>query len=361
MITISSRSPYQIIVNEAGQTGSKVEVFVWNKGTTEPTIPTRTMSESIASVTQTQTNYNISPFIIEYINQINATKVLSAATEEDTDWCLVKVKRYKLVGTVATLLDTISYVGVNGFTKVFDGLNFDKSTSNKILLLANENINNTYHSDATDTAFVNYLIDKAIDKTLKATYERNDGIAYSVVQDLLTGESGIFNLKVPLSLVITDGTFINGCKLTLSYDTIDNVINSYPIDECKYTPVECSFINSFGGWQFLTFFKAQSNSINVKGSEYNLMQSNVAYNPLIGNSKAFNINGTQAVKLNTGWVAQNYDELIHDLMLSETVLIDNKPANVKSKSMTYKTQLKDKMINYEIEFEYSFDLLNNIV
>ena len=366
MNIISARSPYQIIINEAGQTGSKVELYIWNKGSTEPTIPTYIMSENIASATQTQTNYNISPYILEYINLINPTKILfTASEEENTAWCLVKVKRYKLIGTSATLLDTISYVGVNGFTNVSDGLNFDKSTSNLILLLSNKNINNNYDFDAVETPYVNVIIDKVIDKTLTATYERNDGIAYSVVQNLLAGESGIFNLKIPLTLVVTDGTFINGCKLTLSYQTagspIVNVFNSCPIEECKYTPVECSFINSYGGWQFLTFFKAQSNSINVKGSEYNLMQSNVAYNPLIGNSKAFNINGTQAVKLNTGWVDENYDELIHDLMLSETVLINNKPANVKSKSMTYKTSLKDKMINYEIEFEYSFDLLNNIV
>ena len=69
MIVISARSPYEIIINETGQTGSKVELFIWNKGTTEPTIPTYIMSENIASVTQTETNYNIAPFILEYIDK----------------------------------------------------------------------------------------------------------------------------------------------------------------------------------------------------------------------------------------------------------------------------------------------------
>jgi hypothetical protein len=366
MKVISARSPYQIIINEAGQTGSKVELFIWNKGTTEPTIPTYIMSENIASITQTETNYNISPYILEYINLINPTKILlTAAQEENTAWCFVKVKRYKLIGTSATLLNTVSYVGVNGFTKVSDGLNFDKSTSNLILLLSNKNINNNYDFSAVETPYVNVIIDKVIDKTLTATYERNDGIAYSVVQNLLAGESGIFNLKIPLTLVVTDGTFINGCKLTLSYQTVGlpivNVFNSYPIEECKYTPVECSFINSFGGWQFLTFFKAQTNSINIKGSEYNLMQSNVNYNPLIGQRKSFNINGTQTIKLNTGWVAENYSELIKDLLISEIVLLDNIPVNVKTQSLTYKTNILDKNINYEIDFDYANNLLNNIV
>jgi hypothetical protein len=365
MIVISARSPYQIIINEPGQTGSKVELYIWNKGTTEPTIPTYKFSENIASITQTQTNYNISPYILEYINLINPNKILfTAAVEEDTAWCLVKVKRYKIVGDTTTLLDTVEYVGVNGFTNYFNGLNHDKSTSNLISMLSNKNINNNYDFDATETPYFNVIIDKVIDKTLTATYERNDGISYSVVQNLLADESGIFNLKIPLTLVVTDGTFINGCKLTLSYQTaglpIVNVFNSYPIEECKYTPVECTFINSFGGWQFLTFFKAKTNSINVKSSEYNLMQENVNYNPLIGQKKTINTNGNENVKLNTGWVAENYKELLRDLLLSEIVLLDDEPVTVKTQSLTYKTQLKDKMINYEIEFDYAFNLLNNV-
>ena len=133
------------------------------------------------------------------------------------------------------------------------------------------------------------------------------------------------------------------------------------MEECKYTPVECSYINSFGGWQFLTFFKAQTNAINVKGTDYNLLPDSIDYNIFRGQNKVFNINGSQTVKLNTGWVSENYNELMRDLLLSEVVLLDNKPVKVKTQSLTYKTQLKDKMINFEMDFEYAFDLINNIV
>lgn len=365
MIAISARSPYQIIIDEVGQTGSKVELFIWNKGNTEPTTPTYTMSESIASATQTETNYNISPYILEYINLIIPAKILVTIEEENTAWCLVKVKRYKIVGTATTLLNTIDYVGINGFTKVSDGLNFDKSISNLILLLSNKNINTYYNQSINENPYVNVIIDKVINKNLFAIYERNDGVSYSVVQNLLSGQSGIFNLKIPLTLNATDGNFVNGCRLSLTYQTsgatINNTYNTYPTEECKYTPVECSYINSFGGWQFLTFFKAQKNDINIKGSEYSLLAKDINYNPLQGQRKSFNINGMQTVKLNTGFVDENYNELIFDLMMSETVLLDNVPVNVKTQSLTYKTHLKDKNINYEVEFDYANNLLNNIV
>ena len=100
MKLISVRSPYFIIVNEASQVGSKVELFIWNKGTTEPTIPTYIMSENIASVTQTETNYNISPYILEYINQINPTFTSTPVVESNSNWCFVRVKRYKKDGNV---------------------------------------------------------------------------------------------------------------------------------------------------------------------------------------------------------------------------------------------------------------------
>ena len=87
----------------------------------------------------------------------------------------------------------------------------------------------------------------------------------------------------------------------------------------------------------------------------------IDYNVYKGQSKVFNINGIQTVKLNTGWVAESYNELIKDLLLSEVVLLDNKPAKVKTQSLTYKTQLKDKMINFELDFEYAFDLINNVI
>lgn len=142
MEVISARSPFQIIINESGQTGSKVELFIWNKGTTEPTTPTYIMSENIASATQTETNYNISPYILEYINQVVPIYSTLPVVEDNAYWCFVRVKRYKNVSGAFTLLDNTLYLGVNGYTEVNDNLNYDIAQGLDFVLLGvSQNVN----------------------------------------------------------------------------------------------------------------------------------------------------------------------------------------------------------------------------
>jgi hypothetical protein len=75
----------------------------------------------------------------------------------------------------------------------------------------------------------------------------------------------------------------------------------------------------------------------------------------------FNVNGSQSIKLSSGFVPENYSDLIQDLLLSETVLLDGLPVKVKTQSTTLKTSLIDRNINYEIEFDYAFNLINNVI
>jgi len=123
----------------------------------------------------------------------------------------------------------------------------------------------------------------------------------------------------------------------------------------------CSFINRFGGWDFITFFKARTENWEVKNKEYQLLPDDVAYNILRGETKMFNYEAKQSVKINTGWVEESYNELIKDLMTSETILLDNKPVKLKTMTTDLKTSLQDKMINYQIDFEYNYNQINNVI
>jgi hypothetical protein len=353
MKVVQIRSPFIITINESTQIASKVELFIWNYGDTVPTVPAYVMSKDIPSPTQKATYYNISNFISEYIDNYLARKVDTVTSELSKSWCLFKVKRYYNDG-IYKIIDTTDYIGLNGFSKYTDGNQLAKTTNIKLLtnseIKKNYNINSSY-------GYFNLLVDTTSNE-YQIIYETSVDYHIYYVPTI----AGVNLLKVPYSIVDVNSTI--PCKITI-YNVGDDVnefiINTNPIEECKYTSVECSFINSFGGWEFLTFYKAQSNSINVKGSEYNLMPNKLDYSIYKGQSKGFNINGTQSVKLNTGFVDENYNELIHDLMLSETILLDSKPAKVKNKSFDYKTYLKDKNINFTIEFEYAFNLINDVV
>lgn len=350
---IYSRSPYFITINESGQIGSRIELRLWNGTGSAPTAATYTFSKPRASATQLENVYNISPFVKEYIDNV-APIYSSSQTDSTLMWVNVQVKRFKETSTgTYTLLDTTTYLGTNGYTSFSDGYNHTDS-SNSFMLLS-DNTKEIKYDITKDTPYVNVLINPTVGDTIVATYKDLRG--RNEVDVTYTAAKGM--LKIPLS---TDSIKYNkGNTLDITYNTTTKSYRVIPICEPKYTPVVCSYINRFGGWQFLTFFKTRIDNINVKGSTFNLLPSSVNYNVSKGQSKVFNVNGNQSVKLSSGFVPENYSDLIQDLLLSETVLLDGLPVKVKTQATTLKTSLIDRNINYEIEFDYAFNLINNVI
>ena len=350
---IKTRSPYFIEVDETGQIGSKIELFIWNNGQTEPTVGI-ILAKPIPSATQLKNSYNISMFLTEFINNISTLDSVNNLSVN------VKVKRYKETAVnTYTLLDTISYVAVEGYVNYMGGYN-QASDEVGFTLLANKDININYDRSIS-YPYANVFIqniDVANDVT--ATYTDLSG-ANATVVDYSTN----YNILVKVPYTLSNASYNNGNILSIKYYESNVLIRTVtmtvlPIEVCKYDPVVCSFINRFGGWQSLTFFKVQINMIETSKTAFKMLPSAVDYNPLKGQNKSFNINGMQSVKLNTGFVPENYSDLIQDLLLSETILLDGKPAQVKTTSNTVKTSLQDRNINYEIDFSYSFDLINNV-
>lgn len=350
---IYTRSPYFITVNESGQIGSKIELRIWNGTGSAPTDATYTFSKPIASTTQIENIYNISPFVKEYIDNV-APIYASGETDSTLMWANVQVKRYKETSLGSyTLLDTTTYLGTNGYTAFSDGYNYTNASDTFMLL--SDNTKEIKYDITKDIPYVNVLINPAVDDVITATYKDLRGRNELVVG--YTETKGM--LKIPLST--TNVKYNKGNTLTITYNSTTFQYRVMPICEPKYAPVICSYINRFGGWQFLTFFKTRIDNINVKGSNYNLLQDSIDYNTSKGQSKSFNINGKQSVKLSSGFVPENYSDLIQDLLLSETVLLDGLPVEVKTQGTTLKTSLIDRNINYEIEFDYAFNLINNVI
>jgi len=354
---IYARSPYTIEINETSQVGSKIELFFWNSPNSIPSTPTYTLSKKVASNDQRSNIYNISPYIREYINNI----VSSNGT--DNQWCNISIKRYKETSsTVYSLLDTTTYAGVDGYINYIGGNNQTNPLNNYCLLGDNSK---EIQYNLGNIPFVNVLINNATGDKLDVEYKdiRNNNVITTTIFG--TGVSaGKYMYKVPLTT--SSANYNDGTITTLKYYvggtlTYSSVFNVNPICENKYTPVVCSFINRYGGWQFLTFFKAQINQFMVSSTMYNLLPSAYNYNAYRGQTKAFNFNARQTVTLNTGFVPQNYSDLIQDLMLSEVVLLDNKPVTLKTTQTDLKTILQDKNINYTIDFEYAYNLLNNVL
>ena len=328
MKKIFIRSPYFIEVDEVGQTSAKIEVFLWNKGTTEPTTPNYTFTKQVPSPTQTKLSWNVSNLAQGFIKPIAPVNVTEPTEENVNTWCYMRVISYS---DDVEILDEV-YVCLNGYTQYSQGYN--QSISDDVVLLSNENIK--LQVSEFRSTYVNVFFEEG-------TYE------YETSEDSFTislSEPAMYKLPI-----LNIDNYID----TIFY------INASEVCEPIYTPITCTFINRFGGWQYLTFFKANQQAIDVSSKDFNLLPSNLNYNPLQGQKQRFNFQGKQKIKCNTGWVDENYSDLIQDLLLSEVVLLDNKPAIVKSQSFDIKTNLKDKNINYEVEFEYNYGLINDVI
>ena len=361
MKTIFVRSPYFIEVDEASQVESKVELFIWNKGTTEPTLATYTLSKKAPSTTQTGNVYNISNYAKEFIDIVNPLFIATPVEEENANWCYVKVLRYtaSTIGSF-TLLDTTTYVALNGFTNYIGGYNQNYDVDFLPLTASTETDTYKYYDTSVlAKPYLNFYIDYLNDTDVyKVRYSSG---AYNTSVDILNGDAETqYIMKVPVTQ--EDANYANGNSVSILKN--DLKIFGYTIsNECepKYNPLICSYINRFGGWEYITFFKARTENWEVKNKEYQLLPSSVNYNPLKGQSKAFNYEAKQVIKINTGWVDESYNDLIKDLMVSETILLDNIPVKLKTMTTDLKTSLQDKMINYQIDFEYNYNQINNVI
>lgn len=360
---INARSPYIITVNESGQIGSQIKLYISDGFTPIPVTATYTLSKKSPSASQIRTDYNISQFVREYIFNVSSYDITLYL------FANVKVERYKEVALGEyVLLTTETFIAVNGYSLYSQGVNASDA-DDKFYVLANPNLEIQYNETISSSDYP--FIDAAIDFTttsgskMVATYKDLNGRNEVNVNYLATDWDRLSVIKVPVRTSSTK--FDNGNTVTIKYmPNGTTVLLQYtftvkPICEPKYTPVVCQFINRFGGWQYLTFFKAKSNSLNVTSTSFNVLPDAVNYNPKKPQTSSLNINGRQSIKLNTGWVPENYSELIQDLLLSETILLDDVPVTIKTQSTDIKTSLKDKNINYEIEFEYAFNLINNVI
>ena len=286
---VRARSPYIITINEVGQTSGKLELRIWKKGETKPTLPTYSFTKSIPSATQTLLRFNISPYLKDFIsNKLN---------DVNTWYCNFECRLFS--NNVELTGQKIDGIAVNGYTEFLDGQN------------SNERIANRFS-----------------------------------------------NIKRQIKVGSTN-------KLH-SYDSLLNKIKEITATNVEETcelilePQKVQFVNRYGGLDFIWFFKMRTDSITTEAKEYKLLQPNLNYDTTIGQNAKYNFNGKQSVKMNTGFVNENYNELIQDLILSEKVWIEGVPAIVKSSGTEFKTQIRNKNINYEIEFEYAFDLINNM-
>ena len=158
-----------------------------------------------------------------------------------------------------------------------------------------------------------------------------------------------------------------------SYDTYDvevtyassatAIIATYKIIcEPKYTPYQIAFINRYGVADFITFFKRSDERGNFTQDTYQKSIYNDGFTTPsleVGKYNSFNVNSRNSLTLNTGFVDQDYDETIKDILMSEYVaVLENSQwvaVQPERGSIEYQKHVNQKLINYTLTFTYAFD------
>ena len=128
-------------------------------------------------------------------------------------------------------------------------------------------------------------------------------------------------------------------------------------------------MNKFGAIQDLWFNKKRIDEFNVKRDSFDTSTifsstSSVSYNTYDPTTITQDVTSKKSITLNTGYLKDEYNETIRQLMQSEEVWITEGtktlPVAIKDSSFTYKTHLNDKLVNYTVQFEYAFNSINSV-
>ena len=94
MKKIFIRSPYFIEIDEEAQTTGKVELYIWNKESTKPSVPTYTLTKTVPSTNQNKLDWNLSNYAKEFIKPVAPVVVESPVEESDKTWCYMQIISY---------------------------------------------------------------------------------------------------------------------------------------------------------------------------------------------------------------------------------------------------------------------------
>jgi hypothetical protein len=170
----------------------------------------------------------------------------------------------------------------------------------------------------------------------------------------LTSLSGSPLASYRVILYGTGSTTPTNALATLNYK-IEN--------ECYYEPVRIAYKNRFGQFDFFNFYKRHNTQFNTDQRVYQpqlgtWQASTLSYNQYQTRQQRYIVDATEILECNTDFIAQGYNELFKQMLVSDEIywLYDQanlitKPLSIRTNSLTFKTGVNNKLIQYTIAFD----------
>jgi len=317
-------------------------------------------------------SFDISEIVNDHLEQI-FTGTYSDSSAKSSIWVTVATSARESDGTIIGSVTSNTYLAQEGYNKFKDGVNY---TAEPIAMITGTHFE--YHKGSTLTIPVN------VERVSQVQYISANGI--TVGTDTFT-DNGNQNQKIQYS-EFTATAIKDVARVKVTYDTTSfTTILTTEIEECKYPVNKITFVNRWGAMQDLFFFKKSIESLESRSENFNrsIFQARAVqleppetpgddcqetltfntYSTTAHAKKTFNANATESIVLNSGFVNELMNPFFEELMVSENIWLTDSsaniyPVNLKDSSFTKKTGLNDRLINYTMNFEKSFALVNNI-
>ena len=185
------------------------------------------------------------------------------------------------------------------------------------------------------------------------------------------------NWSTAFNALVTAGTIQGSYYTVQAFNASDDAMSQlYTInvncpDLKNYVPIRLAWLNQWGAWDYYTFTKKSSRTISAKGSTYTQLEgtwNEAAFrlNGYRGGKKAFRVNATEKIKMNTDFVNESESEWFEELINSpEVYMLEGfqtdsafallntyvTPVRLTTSSYTRKTIANDKLMQYTFEVE----------
>ena len=353
---ILSRSPFHFKVTPGILFDDiTAEVFIYRGHFSDdrPLVSTYNLSKAVVQVGQSTINFDVHKLVNDYVkNNYNYVGTSGAFTTSllDSVWVYIDAK-INLAG--------VEQYQTNQLLLAIDGFKYHTEIETIPLTGFYPKVLSsiTNHIIYNDSDYPLYFITEDLtDITINGT-----SVPYTFSQAYSNQKIGYINVA---NYIGSSTSF----TAVLEYVFGDNIeTHNFTIkDECKFPLINCIFKNKFGVWQTIPFNKLSKKMQDFTNESYNGLISNYGTYAINQHTKqTFNVNGKEKVTVNTDFIPEEYNLLFTELMLSEFIYLEENgellPVNLVKNSFEKKTKLNNKLIQYSMDFEYSFNLLNNIL
>ena len=387
---INLRSPYYIKVSQTGLTSATLNLYIYTGTfTTNANVNDDFLRYSITKKplgTNTFVVYEVSELIRDYL-EIE----FDGSYDSDVVW-INAIPTSNGTGSInVTPNNTNGFVGLDGYGYFEQGANPTLSTnllqSNRTIFALDDNlfrvpvfvqgtnsVSLLYKGEVkTDIDLTSASVDQTSEQIryISANSTNSGDVDYDSFVERVLNDGGTFEGSTCLDDFLGDFSVDLIDEVYVSSDSGTEVIKIITLEECKYTPIKVTFVNKFGAIQDLIFFKKSTDSTVVKGEEFKsavFNQSSLTYKTYQHQRTQFMVQGNDSISMNTGFINEDYNQVIEELMLSEqvwaTFITDTqelvRPIVPKTKSLTFKTTLNDNLVDYAIDFDIANDKINNI-